>query len=178
MDFEDAELTPPDPALRWRVVKVPQGGSVKGFLVGKMRTVSCHWVNESSKPCRHKISGGVLACYCAKEPHTLRTIGYVPIETREREQVVVIVPKTTALVVKSLAMGSPLEFARPNREKSPTRVRTILVEELGGMQYETLKGTCGRSILKYLLHLWGDVVLQRYYLEDKVTAPEPPSLIR
>lgn len=175
MDFPDAPLIPTDPALRWRTVKVPQGDSVKGFIVGKLRPVECHWVQESSKPCRHKMTGGKLGCYCATEAHTLRTIGYVPVETRDREQVCVIVPKTTAIVVQSLALGQPVEFARPDREKSATRVRTILVSELGERHAETIRSNCNRSISKYLFHLWGDLVLTAYF--EKLGAPssDPPS---
>lgn len=177
--FPDAPLEPLEPGLRWRCVKLEPGTTLRGFLCGKMKPVECHWVNESSKPCRLKITSGRLTCYCQTEPHSLRTIAYVPIETREREQLVVIVPKTTAMTVKTFGQGDVLEFMRGKRDKSPTRVRTVLPEEMGIQRHQVIAKEAPRDISKYLLHLWGDLALQKFFAAPQEPIPTTgPNLMR
>ncbi|MBV9771901.1 MAG: hypothetical protein JOZ32_20180 [Bryobacterales bacterium] len=160
-------------------MKLEPGTTLRGLLCGKMKPLECHWVNESSKPCRSKITGGRLTCYCQQEPHSLRTIGYVPIETRDREQLVVIVPKTTALTIKTFVQGDALEFMRGKRDKSPTRVRTILPEEIGAQRHKVVAAEQPREISRYLLHLWGDLALQKHFEGPQDPIPSSgPNLLR
>src|SRR5262245_53710695 len=97
--FENAPLRIRPPHLRWRVVPVPAGDSIHGWLAGPQVTVDVHWENGASKPCRCLLTKGKLACVCQSEPRSVRTIGYVPIITPEKEQLVIIVSATVAAQV-------------------------------------------------------------------------------
>jgi len=174
-----ASLAPTTRALHWHAVKPPGGGSIRGVCCGKMMAFECHWVQESNKPCRAKITGGAMECYCKTTPLSLRTIGYAPIETREKEQLVVIIPKTTAMTVATFRQGDSLEFSRAKRDKSPVRCRCGLAEEVGTQHCLLVKSEKPRDIFPYLLHLWGDVALQRFFNSEQSPASTvQPNLLR
>ncbi len=174
-----ASLTPTSRRMNWHAVKPPGGGSIRGVYCGKLMAFECHWVQESNKPCRAKITGGALECYCKSIPLSLRTIGYAPIETREKEQLAIIVPKTTALTVSTFAQGDSLEFMRAKREKSPVRCRCGLAEEVGSQHCLVVKQEKPRDIFPYLLHLWGDVALQRFFsVEESPATTVQANLLR
>src|SRR5436853_5837746 len=94
--FENAPLEVTPPHLAWRTVQIPAGDNLVGWLAGPIITVKVHWKHKSSKPCRELLTKGAVKCYCSTEPQSLRTIGYVPVFTPDKEKCVVIVSETVA----------------------------------------------------------------------------------
>jgi hypothetical protein len=163
--FNDAPLHLKPPELRWRVVPVPAGESLKGWYCGPIRTVRVHWKDGASRPCRSLLTDGRVRCYCEEEPHTLRTVGYVPLITREREQLVIVVSATVAQSMKLYAHATPLEFSRSRRAKTPLRVKQCLAEELGTTATSLQLLNKPRDIRPYLVHLWQDSALINHFAQ-------------
>jgi len=176
--FENAPLRVRPPHLRWRVVPVPPGETLAGWLAGPQVTVDVHWDNGASKPCRKLITRGRLLCSCDKEPRSVRTIGYVPIITPEREQLVIIVSATVAASVESFLFGVPIQFMRSKRAKTPLRVRAADAGHFNKASTEAFMSSKPRDIKPYLLHLWGDEVLCRHLATapdaSKIEVPSTP----
>lgn len=178
--FPQASLEEKERCLQWHTVKPKAEQPVRGFLCGEMRTIEAHWKDDANRPCLRWITSGRVPCYCETGRFAKRTIGYVPIETREREQLCVIVPKMTAKMVKTFVYGSPLEFFCAKRDKSPTRCRQCLSEEIGTQRGELLRTERPRDITRYLLEvLWGEPILVQHFAQPITPpAPPPPQLVR
>jgi len=178
--FPNANLEEKERCLQWHTTKPKADNPIRGFLCGEMRTIEAHWKDNANRPCLRWITSGRVSCYCETERFGKRTIGYVPIETREREQLVIIVPKITARMVKTFVYGSPLEFSCAKREKSPTRCRVCLAEEIGTQRGELLRTERPRDITRYLLEvLWGEPALVQFFAKPQPEPkPAPPSLLR
>lgn len=161
--FENAPLRIRPPHLRWRVVPVPAGDYLMGWLAGPQVTVDVHWNSGCSKPCRDLLTKSALLCECLKEPKSIRTIGYVPIITPEREQLVLIVSATVAAAVADFVFGTPLEFHRSKKSRTPLRVKLSANGKFSQQNNLLFKQGQPRDIKPYLLHLWQDEQLANHF---------------
>lgn len=162
--FESEEIRLLPTELQWRTVVPKQGESVKGWLIGPLQVFTCHYHSNASRPCRDKITKGGMLCYCSKTPTSSRQIGYQPLLTRDREKLVVLMCATTAKKVKMYAHGLPVEFWRPNKEKTPLCVKQILAEDLGTQASANIHAIKPHDIKPYLLNvLWQDTALLTYF---------------
>src|SRR5262245_42362924 len=117
--FESAPIRLRPKSLNWTTVTIGKGETLKGWLAGPLVNVECHWLNGASRACRAAITKGVLKCYCEEEFNQVRTIGYVPLLTKEGDKFVILLSKTVAVKVRDYAYGVPVKFSRPKRDKAP-----------------------------------------------------------
>lgn len=176
--------------LQWRTVVPKQGESIRGWIGGKLQVQTVHFMSKASRPCRDKITRGGMLCYCSKTPMSSRQIGYLPLLTKEREKVVVLMCATTAKKAALLETGQPVEFWRPTRDKVGLQFKVLLASELGEQQTENMKRMKPHDIRQYLLQvLWQDTELIRYFEKHVPTSsylpvappPEPskyPALVK
>lgn len=162
--FDNAPLRTRPAHLRWRVVPVPAGEVVCGWLCGPQVTVDVHWEGGASKPCRHLLTKGKVLCSCETEPRSVRTIGYVPIYTPEREQLVIIVSATVAEAMADFPFGHPIEFIRSRKSRTPLRVKSSADGRFNKSSTEAfMRNQKPRDIKRYLVHLWQDPLLSAYF---------------
>jgi hypothetical protein len=164
--FENAEIRLRAPGFRWVTVPVPRGTSLRGMIAGPVRIVDCHTSDGPSKPCRRCITGGKCPCYCDEKPIPIRTYGYLPLVTRDLEEVVVILSKTTTLACKDWPFRSSVEIIAPAREKSRTRIRLAGYEDMPSAVNNHMHKRQPADIRPYLVDvLWHDEVLINWFNE-------------
>jgi len=172
-ESESIRLLPAE--LQWRTVVPKQGESVRGWVGGKLQVQTVHFVNKASRPCRDKITRGGMHCYCGKTPMSSRQIGYLPLITKEREKVVILMCATTSKKAALLETGQPVEFWRPARDKVGLMFKVILPEELGETATENMRRMKPHDIRQYLLQvLWQDTELIRYFEKHVPTSDYLP----
>ena len=158
---------------RWRVHKIEPGNQVKGFKVGPLVMVEVHWADPHSKPCRCSITGGKVPCPCKEEMWATRKIGYLPLQTALGENVVVILSNSVAAIVKPLKQGAPISLSRSLVPKTPLRYSVWGDYECGAEKRKRVEKYAPANIQPFLLHLWGDQVLNEYFAQLLANPPGP-----
>jgi hypothetical protein len=161
-DSEEIRLLPAE--LQWRTVCPKQGESLRGWVAGKLLIHTCHFVNKASRPCRAVLTKGGMSCFCSITPQSRRQIGYLPMITREREKVVMLMCATTARKASLLEHGQPVEFWRMNKSKVGLLFKVITPDEMGDKTTVNMRQMKPHDIRPYLLRvLWGDTDLVTYF---------------
>ena len=157
--FPQPSLAPLPPQLCWECRKVAKGQRVEGILCGEVKQVPCHWDGRGSKPCRAFMTEGKLPCHCQVKPCSLRVVGYVPIMTKDREKLVVVVAATTAYQLESYPPGTAIRLARPDMDRKPLVAIKLRDMDIGEEFAKRMRQASVHDISEYLLHLWQDPIL-------------------
>lgn len=161
-ESEPVRLLPPE--LQWETVCPGKGESFRGFIAGPVSLHTCHYKNNASRPCRDIITKGKMLCYCAKGMDARRQIGYMPMLTRDNEKRVMLMCATTAKRAMLLSVGQPVEFWRPNKDKTPLNFKVLIEDEMGSAKTHNMARMKPHDIKQYLLRiLWQDHELVAYF---------------
>jgi len=164
--FPSVEFETLPPELRWRCERIEAGGTVSGWIAGPMVGIRGHWDGFRTQPCRAHLTGGAMLCDCQVKPMNNRVVGYVPLLTRDREKLVVIVSAGVAKRVKEIKPGTPVKFGRTLKKKTPLTVELLRDEALGVEDTKRMKHIACHDISSYLLHLWQDEQLTRFFGQE------------
>lgn len=152
--FPNAKVTNLPDHLKWECLSIPQGEAVTGVLMGEVITVATHWINKRSFPCLTRISEGKLRCPCELQPMSLRTIGYAPIITKNRERFVAVLSGVAAAQVDAIRPGTVVTFFRPKKAKTRIQVSTEPDYSMGEDLVKRLRQAATHKVHEYLIHLW------------------------
>lgn len=164
---------------QWRRLEMPAGAEVRGWKCGPVVPAIVHWNGEASKPCRHEMSSGALFCNCQKVKVAKRKLGYIPILHQNGERVVIILSNTVAARAKKLLHGDPIKLSRPTTPKAPIKIEPWPSYEVSAETTKRVRKYVPCDIQAWLLRLWGDPLLTRYYAEkalavsDETTPADP-----
>jgi len=174
LKFDDVPLE-----RRWRVIPVPPGTDVRGWIIGPVVGAVVHWSGDNSKPCRHAMSGGKLFCNCQRIPLASRKIGYLPYHNNHGEKVVIILSNQVAAQAEKLKHGDPIKLVRPSTPKAPLKIEVWPAYECGEEKTKRVRKWQPCDIQPWLLHLWQDPLLTRFFNEPESIRPEdaaPPAI--
>lgn len=142
--------------LKWETVTIAKGESIEGWVFGKLICIESHWTNGRSLPCREWCTGGKLKCPCRTEFIARRIIGYLPLYTKEKEKIVVMLSETVCQKMETVRMGTPIKLTRPKRGIRPLTVTLISDYEVNSDITKKIRQMAPHDIEPYLLHLWQD----------------------
>ena len=159
--FDSFEPQPRPAHLKWSYKRIPPGGSLNCWVAGPLVGIPVHWA-DNSKPCRKKLTGGLLTCpYCVSELR-LRWLGYQPVWDQRGAQLVVTVSETVGPMCKVLAFGTATCFWRSAGQRDPLKVRVLQPLELGRFP-DAWHRSGSQDIRRWLLHLWTDRELAAFF---------------
>ncbi len=162
---------------RWRCVPVPPGTDVRGWLIGPIVPAVVHWSGENSKPCRHAMSMGKLFCNCQKVPVSKRKVGYLPLLNNHGERVCIILSNMVAAQAVKLLHGDPIKLLRPTTPKAPLQLSTWPSYECGDEKTKRVRKYTPVDLQPWLLHLWNDPLLSRYFENPESFVVKPDAVI-
>lgn len=148
---------------RWRCVPIKPGTGAKGWLIGPIVPAVVHWSGAASKPCRHAMSGGKLFCNCQEVPVAKRKLGYLPLLTAHGERLCIILSNLVAAQAAKLKHGDPINLHRCLTPRAPLQISVWPDYECGAEKTKKVRKYQPSDIQPWLLHLWGDAVLQRFF---------------
>lgn len=161
--LHEPDLTPLPKSLDWECVSLGRGETLVGILCGRVRKFACHTLkNGQSKPCLKIATRGALPCWCEQTKGVTRNIVYVPIVTREGEQVVVRMSAVQGHKAEAIKAGTLVEFTRPDRAKRPTFIKPMPTASQTQNWVMQVRKNTDADILEYLCHLWQLHALTKY----------------
>jgi hypothetical protein len=161
------------PVLKIRCHKITAGTTFEGWVIGPVVVAVTHWNGEASKPCRNVMSGGALECYCKTSREKQRKIGYVPLISSDGERVVIIVSNGVAGQFEFVTKGAPVVLGRTLIPKSPVWWKGREVPEGQKAKNTQVQRMERIDIRPWLLNLWDDGPLRRYYLGAETSSEQP-----
>lgn len=162
--FESARPQPRPAHLSWSYRRIPPGGTLRGFVAGPLVGVHVHW-SASSKPCRKKLTGGLLDCpFCSAELRA-RWLGYLPLFEHTGKRMVVTISETLGDRASALLFGTDVEFYRTNGARDPLRIRHPSDYSRSATP-ASLSKTGPQDIRRWLVHLWQDRDLAAFFAQQ------------
>lgn len=175
-------VIPPDDVpseLKIRAAKIPCGEKLEGWICGKIVIAVTHWSGNASKPCVHAMSSGALHCYCLDGPAPTRKLGYLPLITQKGERVCVILSSGVAAQMSLLLHATPVVLRRSRVPKSALAWYPWSESSLYSLREKNVQRSPKVDISRWLLGLWGNDELRRFYtpeLEAPADPPPPPAV--
>lgn len=163
MLLPDAEVVKLPANLAWRIVPVESQAPIEGWYAGLAVRVAVHWVCGRSIPCRRLMTGGVLRCLCEDKPMSTRVICYTPVIDRARAKWVVILSAIVGEKLRERKIGDVIRIGRPAKSRRPAWVEKLDDNIMGVRQTSTMRATGGYDIGPYLLHVWQDAELSKFF---------------
>ena len=157
-DFHDL----PD-CLRWRCDTVAPGTDVTGVIAGKLVPVRTHWNGEKTQPCRHAITKGKLYCPCTHIAMRGTTTVYTPLYTQAKERLVVPASALVGFNISKYAPGKLINLARSKLRCAPLKLSVPGSADQEQSWVRNLRQRCVADIELYLLHLWQDQELAKFF---------------
>jgi len=161
--LREPDLTPLPKSLDWTTPHVAKGEKFFGLLAGKVRKFLCHPLkNGQTKPCLKYATSGELPCFCEQRVTNTRPIVYVPIFTRDNEQLVIRMSAVAGYEVEKHEPGTLLHFERADKDKQPVKAKKVTGEAVLQAWVTRNKKNCNADITEYLCHLWQLHALTRW----------------
>lgn len=159
--------------LRWSYRKLAASTHVDCRWVGPVHGLITHH-SSVTKPCRAKLSGGVLECPLCTAHLTTRWRGYAPALTFQAERIVVLVGIDAGKQLSAWNPGRAITVRRGSTQTAPVTVReyeglAARVQSaafLRGGPYEH-----GVDLWPWLCRLWGDQELTTLLTNDRQARP-------
>jgi hypothetical protein len=159
--FESQRPSPRPEHLRWHYHRIPPGGELRAWIAGRLVGLHVHW-SDGSKPCRKKITGGMLKCPMCEAQMRTRWIGYLPVLDHRQRQLVVAVSESIGPGAENLAEWTDVRFVRSAGARDPLRIQVMVGYEASKCP-EALKRPGSRDIRPWLIHLWQDGELRAFF---------------
>lgn len=152
--LREVDLTPTPVTLDWTADTVERATSITGIVVGKVRKFRCHIYGKITKPCVRFTSNDELPCVCEQRRMEIRTTGYLPIITKDKDRRVIVLSAVATAVAERCVQGSVYTFKRPKTVKSRIQISNVGSDEAQAAGWDRLRPKKNQDITEFLCHLW------------------------
>jgi hypothetical protein len=168
--------------LRWDTETVTRGEAVEGCIVGPAVEANTHFVGHlgrrpADRACRAWATGGVIFCEHCQQNMRKLTRGYLPLMTKLREKLIIVMSETVLKQVRELRIGTPVRFARPKKGNKPLVVTLLKEWDVGEDFAKKCRQLHPFDVFPAVLHLWQYKELNEFFKIDYYPAmtldPEP-----
>lgn len=153
---------------KWDYEKMVGKCSRLGFLAAYPVGVYTHRLGNT-KPCRRRFTQGVMDCGICQNGDLPVWKGYTMYYSAEFENRFVLISQPILEYVESIPLFSHIEIFREGAGKSPIRIRET-VKVLRALPL-TAKRQGEQNIMSFLLFMWKDAELSRWYAANTPSLP-------
>lgn len=168
MPFPKKQFQPRPTELQWKLLKLPPSGSAEGWVRAPLVGMDSHH-GSWTQGCRAFVTEGALPCSYCESGSPPREIGYLPLLLEDKRRCVAQLSHTVCLYAERLAVGDYVRLSRSKVVRDPLRVELLEPLPTQRQYAEILERVGPVDVTRWLLGLWKDHELTKWYTKHRMT---------